>query len=84
MIGQTAGHRWRLSQEPVSFSCYWFVECWMETAKVVGAPNQVHARLKRLEPLCGMATLARQGCQPFSHRPIEPFDVRRVEHLPAC
>jgi len=31
----------------------------METAKVVGTPNQVHARLKGLEPLSGMAALAR-------------------------
>ncbi len=26
----------------------------METAKVVGTPNQVHARLKGLEPMSGM------------------------------
>jgi hypothetical protein len=31
----------------------------MEAAKVVGTPNQVHARLKSLELLSGMATLAR-------------------------
>ena len=83
MIGQTAGHRWRLSQERVNFSSYSFVECLMETAKVVGAPNQVHACLKRLESLSGMATLARQRCKPFSHGPIEPLDVGGVEHLPA-
>ena len=59
MIGQTTGHRWRLSQERVNFSSYSFVECLMETAKVVGAPNQVHARLKSLEPMSGMPTLAR-------------------------
>jgi len=38
----------------------------METAKVVGAPNQVHARVKSLEPLSSMATLARQAGKPFS------------------
>jgi hypothetical protein len=83
MIGQAAGHRWRLSQERGSFSCYSFVECLMEPAKVVGAANQVPARLKRWESLSSMATLARQGCKPFSHRPIEPLDVGGVEHLPA-
>ena len=59
MIGQTTGHRWRLSQERVNFSSYSFVECLMETAKVVGASNQVQARLKGLEPHSGMAALTR-------------------------
>ena len=59
MVGQTTGHRWRLSQELLSFSRCSYAECLVETAKVVGAANQVHARLKRLEPLSGMATLAR-------------------------
>jgi hypothetical protein len=83
MIGQTTHHCWRLSLEPLSFSCHSLVKGLMETAKVVGAPNQVHARLKSLEPLSGMATLARQGGKPFSDGPIQPFDVRGVEHLPA-
>jgi len=59
MVGQTTGHRWRLSQKLVSFSRCSCTEFLMETAKVVGASNQVHARLKRLEPLSSMATLAR-------------------------
>ncbi len=59
MVGQTTGHRWRLSQSPRSFSLCSFAEFVMETAKVVGAPNQVHARLKSLEPMSGMATFAR-------------------------
>jgi hypothetical protein len=59
MVGQTTCHRWRLSQWPLGFSRCSFAECLMETAKVVGTPNQVHARLKGLEPMSGMATLAR-------------------------
>jgi hypothetical protein len=59
MISQTTRHCWRLSEEPGSFSCCSFAELVMKTAKVVGAPNQVHAGLKGLEPLSSMATLAR-------------------------
>ena len=59
MIGQTTGHGWRLSEESLRFSHCPFAELVMETAKVVDTPNQVHPRLKRLEPLSGMATLAR-------------------------
>ena len=59
MVSQTTGHRGRLSEEPLSFSCCSLAEFVMETAKVVGAPNQVHARLQSLEPLSGMAALAR-------------------------
>jgi len=59
MVGQTTGHRWRLSQKLVSFSLCSCAEFLMETAKVVGAPNQVHARLKRLEPMSSMTTFAR-------------------------
>ena len=83
MVGQATGHCWRLSQELLSFARCSCAECLMETAKVVGAPNQVHARLKSLEPMSGMATLARQGGKPFSDGPIQPFDVGSVEHLPA-
>jgi hypothetical protein len=59
MVSQTTRQSFRLSEEPLSFSCCSFAELVMKTAKVVGAPNQVHARFKRLEPLSGMATLAR-------------------------
>jgi hypothetical protein len=59
MIGQTTGHRWRLAQDPLSFSRDSFAEFVMETAKVVGASNQVHARLKPLEPMSGMTAFAR-------------------------
>jgi hypothetical protein len=59
MVGQTTGHCWRLSQWPLGFSRCSCAECLMETANVVDTPNQVHARLKGLEPLSGMATLAR-------------------------
>src|SRR6266571_9238989 len=51
MVGQTTGHRWCLSKWALSFSCCSCAKCLMETAKVVGTANQVHARLKRLEPL---------------------------------
>jgi hypothetical protein len=59
MIGQTTGHCWRLWEEPLTFSCCSLAELVMETAKVVGTPNQVHPRLQSLEPLSSMATLAR-------------------------
>ena len=59
MVGQTTRHRWRLSQGLLSFSRESCTECLMEAAKVVGAPNQVHARLKSLESLSSMATPAR-------------------------
>src|SRR6266516_4516011 len=59
MVGQTTGHSWRLSQGPLGFSHCSLAEGLMETAKVVGTPNQVHACLKGLEPMSGMATLAR-------------------------
>ncbi len=59
MVGQTTRHRWRLSQELVSFSRCSCAEFLVETAKVVGAPNQVHPRFQGLEALSGMATLAR-------------------------
>jgi hypothetical protein len=59
MIGQTTRHRWRLSESPMSFSRCSCAEFMMDTAQVVGAPNQVHVCLKSLEPMSSMAALAR-------------------------
>ena len=83
MVGQTTRHCWRPSQEPRNFSRCAYAEFLMETAKFVAIPNQVHACLQSLEPMSSMAALARQRRKPFSHGPIQPFDVGRVEHLPA-
>ena len=82
MIGQTTCHGWRLSEEPLSFYCCSFAELVMETAKVVGAPNQVHPRLQGLEALSGRATRARSRRQPLSDGPLEPLDGGGVEPLP--
>ena len=59
MVGETTGHGWRPSEESLRFSGCPYAEFVMETAKVVGAPNQVHARLKRLEPMSRMTAFAR-------------------------
>ena len=84
VVGQATGQSFRLSQELLSFSRCSCAECLMETAKVVGAPNHIPTCLGSLEPLSSMAALARSRRQPFSDRSIQPFEVRGVEHLPAC
>ncbi len=48
-------------------------------AEIVGASDQIHAGLQGAQTVSGMPTLAREHCQPFTHRRIEPLNKSGVE-----
>jgi hypothetical protein len=54
----------------------------MGPTEIVGATDQVHPRVQRLEARSRMPALACQACQPFTHGSIQPFNKSRIEHAP--
>ncbi len=54
----------------------------MRHTEIVGAANQVHARVQRVQARSRMPTFARQACQAFTEGCIQAFDERGIEHVP--
>jgi len=59
-----------------------FAQFVMNETEVVGAANQVHPAVQRLDARSRMPTLACQACQPFAKGSIQPFNKGRIEHAP--
>jgi hypothetical protein len=59
-----------------------FTQFLMGPTESVGAPNQVHARVQRLQARSGMPTLVGQARQSFTEGSIEPFKKSRIERAP--
>ncbi len=56
-----------------------FGELMMGKTEIVGAPDQIHASLKRSEATCRMAGFARQAGKPLAKGPIQALDERCVQ-----
>ena len=56
-----------------------FAQLMMRETEIVGASDQIHARLKRFEAMSGMTRAAGQARQPLPERSIQAFNKRGVE-----
>lgn len=79
MIGESAGHRRSASHGPV----FCFREFLMSHTEIVGAANQVHSRVQRVQPRSGVPTFARQSCESFTDSSIQAFNKSGIEHVPS-
>jgi hypothetical protein len=52
----------------------------MDHTKVVDTADEIHARLKRLQPMRGIPTASGQGGQALAERGIQPLNKRGIEH----
>jgi len=77
VIGQPCCHCWGASIPEMLF----VTQLMMRPTEIVGTSDQIHSRLKGLQALGGMPTLARQRSQTFPHGCIEAFDQGRIELL---
>ncbi len=59
-----------------------FAQLMMHKTEIVGASDQIHARLKRSETTSGMTGFARQAGQPFPKGAVQALDKSRVEGHP--
>ncbi len=53
----------------------------MGNTEIVGAANQVHARVQSLQARGGVPTLAGQARQSLAEGSIQTFDKSRIEHV---
>lgn len=74
MIGQSGSHGWGTGTSEVVGLTQFVIR---ETEDV-GAADQVHAGFQGIQALGSMTAFACQAGEPFSHRPIQPFDKRRM------
>src|SRR5205823_10554200 len=75
MISQATGHRGGTSHSPM----LGFAQLMMRKTEIVGASDQIHPRLKRLEATSSMTRFARQASLPFSKGGIPAFEMGLVE-----
>src|SRR5436309_1397349 len=75
MISQATGHRGGTSHSPM----LGFAQLMMRKTEIVGASDQIHPRLKRLEATSSMTRFARQARQPFSKGGIQALAKGCVE-----
>ena len=78
MISQAAGHCRSTSPSPM----LGFTHFLMCTTEIVGAANQVHARVQSLQARSRVPTLAGQARQSRASGSIQAFNKSRIEYLP--
>jgi len=78
MIGQATGHGRGTSPSPL-LGLTQFV---MRHTEIVGAANQVHARVQSVQARSCVPTFARQTGQSLTEGSIQAFDKRGIEHVP--
>ena len=78
MIGQATGHGRGTSPSPL-LGLTQFV---MRHTEIVGAANQVHARVQSVQARSCVPTFARQTGESLTEGSIQAFDKRGIEHVP--
>ncbi len=53
----------------------------MRQTEIVGAANQIHARMQSLQARSCVPTFAGQACQSLTHGSIQAFDKSCIKHV---
>ena len=78
MIGQATGHRRGTSTSPL----LGLPQLVMGHTEIVGAANQVHARVQSVQARSCVPTFARQTGESLTEGSIQAFDKSGIEHVP--